>query len=199
MKSKEKFKEERTVVIIKPDGVKRGLIGEIVKRMEQRGLKIIALKMLQADRKFIDRHVPKDKEWLINVGEKSLSDYATYKLDPKKFIGTNDPGKIGRKVRQWIFDYWMSGPIVALVIEGIHAIDMARKIVGHTIPSRAEMGTIRGDFSVDSAILGNLGKRAIHNIIHASGNSIEAKNELELWFTKKEINSYRRAEEDTMF
>jgi nucleoside-diphosphate kinase len=194
-----KTKGERTVLIVKPDGVKRGLVGEIIKRVEQRGLKVIALKMIQANKKLIEEHLPKSVEWLRLIGQKSLSDYANYNLDAKKFIGTDNPEKVGRMVRNWLFDYWTSGPVVVMVIEGIHSIDMVRKIVGNTLPSKAEMGTIRGDYSVDSAILGNLGKRAIHNLVHASGNPSEAKNEMKIWFSKKEINSYRRAEEDTMF
>lgn len=191
--------EERTVIIVKPDGVKRGLIGEIVKRIEQRGLKVIGLRMVQADKKLIDSHLPKDKEWIENVGRKSLEDYARHNLDPKKYAGTADPKEIGKKVRNWLFEYWLSGPVVALAVQGIHAIDMVRKIVGNTLPSKADMGTIRGDYSVDTAILGNLEKRAIHNIVHASGNPEEAKKELKLWFSAKEIHAYKRAEEDIMF
>ncbi|MDE2144553.1 MAG: nucleoside-diphosphate kinase [Patescibacteria group bacterium] len=194
-----KLKEERTVLIVKPDGVKRGLIGEIVHRVEQRGLKVIGVKMVQADKKIIDEHLPKSQEWLASVGNKSLEDYVKNKMDPEKYVGTTDPVKIGKTIRGWLFDYWTSGPVVAVAIEGIHAIEMVRKIVGHTLPAKAEMGTIRGDFSVDSAILGNLEKRSIHNIVHASGNPQEAKNELNLWFSKKEIHSYTRAEEDIMF
>ncbi len=194
-----KLKEERTVLIVKPDGVKRGLIGEIVHRVEQRGLKVIGVKMVQADKKIIDEHLPKSQEWLASVGNKSLEDYVKNKMDPEKYVGTTDPIKIGKTIRGWLFDYWTSGPVVAVAIEGIHAIEMVRKIVGHTLPAKAEMGTIRGDFSVDSAILGNLEKRSIHNIVHASGNPQEAKNELNLWFSKKEIHSYTRAEEDIMF
>lgn len=194
-----KIKEERTVLIVKPDGVKRGLVGEIIRRAEQRGLKIIGVKMIQADKKIIDQHLPKSQEWLTAVGNKSLEDYVKNGLDPKKYVGTTDPVKIGKMIREWLFEYWTSGPVVAVAIEGVHAIDMVRKIVGHTLPAKAEMGTIRGDFSVDSAILGNLEKRSIHNIVHASGNPQEAKNELNLWFSKKEIHTYTRAEEDIMF
>ncbi len=194
-----KIKEERTVLIVKPDGVKRGLVGEIIRRVEQRGLKVIGVKMVQADKKTIDQHLPKSQEWLTAVGNKSLEDYVKNKLDPEKYAGTTDPVKIGKMVREWLFEYWTSGPVVAVAIEGVHAIEMVRKIVGHTLPAKAEMGTIRGDFSVDSAILGNMEKRSVHNIVHASGNPQEAKNEINLWFSKKEIHDYSRAEEDIMF
>ena len=192
-------KEEKTVVIVKPDGVKRGLVGEVAHRIEQRGLKVIGIKMLWPDKTLVDRHLPKSKEWLVNLGKKSLEDYGKYNLNPVKYVHTKNPFKIGKLVRSWLFEYWTSGPVVALAVEGIHAIDMVRKIVGHTLPAKAEMGTIRGDYSVDSAILGNLEKRAIHNLVHASGNREEAKNELKEWFKPGELYSYKRAEEDVMF
>jgi len=93
----------------------------------------------------------------------------------------------------------VSGPLVKMVDGGVHAIEMVRKLVGPTIPAFAEMGTVRGDFSVDSPALANLEKRAIRNLIHASGNSVEAGNEIKLWFTPKDIHDYKRAEEDIMF
>ncbi len=192
-------KEERTVIIVKPDGVKRGLIGEILQRIEQRGLKVIGVKMLQPDHGLVNKHLPKTKEWLIGMGTKSLDDYKKYNLNPKKIMGTTDPLKIGVKLKEWLFGYWISGPVVAVAVEGVHAIDMVRKIVGNTLPAKAEMGTVRGDYSVDSAILGNLEKRAVHNIVHASGNPEEAENEIKVWFKPGEIHNYKRAEEDTMF
>ena len=139
-----KLQEERTFVLVKPDGVKRGLIGEIVHRFEQRGLKIIAM-------------------------------------------------------QEWLFEFLTSGPIVKMVVEGVHAVDMVRKICGNTLPNLADMGTLRGDYSVDSPALANAGKRAVHNIVHASENPAEAENEIKHWFKKDEIHSYKRAEEDIMF
>jgi nucleoside-diphosphate kinase len=102
-------------------------------------------------------------------------------------------------VREWLLDFMTSGPVVKIAVQGVHAPAMVRKIVGSTMPSAAEMGTIRGDFSVDSAAAANRGKRAVHNLIHASGNPQEAKFELGLWFNKKELFLYSRAEEDIMF
>lgn len=192
-------KEETTVVFVKPDGVKRGLIGEIIGRFEKRGLKIIALKMITITRQQADHHYPKDKEFLTIVGEKTLHDHKEYHIDVTNVFGTDNPFNIGKQLRVWMIDFLTSGPLVALAVQGIHAIPMVRKIVGNTLPSRAEMGTIRGDFSVDSAILGNMQKRAIHNLVHASGNTTEAEHELKLWFTPKELHFYKRAEEDIMF
>jgi len=192
-------KQEKTVILIKPDGIKRGLIGEIISRFEKRGLKIIAIQMIQPTKKQIDGHYPKDKNYIKILGMKSLETYAKFGWDPIKEMGTDDPVKIGAEVRKWLLDFMVSGPVVKMIVEGIHAIEMVRKIVGKTIPAFSEMGTIRGDFSVDSADLANKAKRAVHNLIHASGNEKEAKHELEFWFAPEEIFDYKRAEEDIMF
>lgn len=187
------------MVLIKPDGVKRGLIGEIIDRIEQRGLKIIALKMFQATPEQIDDHYPKNPEWIHRLGEKSLGTYAKYGLDPIKELGTDNADEIGKLVRAWLLDFMTSGPLVKMVVQGVHAVDMVRKLCGNTLPNLAEMGTIRGDYSVDSAALANAGKRAVHNIVHASETPEEANHELDYWFSPEEIHEYKRAEEDIMF
>lgn len=190
---------ERTCVLVKPDGVKRGLAGEIIRRIEQRGLKLIACKMFTPDREKARGHYPGTDEWMRGMGVKTLETYEKYGKDAKQEIGTADPLEIGRMVAEWNTDFLSSGPIVAMVWEGIHAIDMVRKIVGHTVPMKAEMGTVRGDFSVDSPILANAGMRAIHNLVHASGDPPEAAREITYWFAPAEIHAYKRAEEDVMF
>ena len=191
--------EEKTVVLIKPDGVKRGLIGEVIKRIEMRGLKVIAIKMILASREHAHSHYPNTETWLRGIGEKTLENYQKYGKDAKKEVGTDNPIEIGKQVAQWNVDFLTSGPMVAIVAQGIHAIDMVRKIVGKTIPAFADMGTIRGDFSVDSPTLANIQKRSIHNVVHASGDPDEAAHELTHWFTDEEIHAYKRAEEDIMF
>lgn len=191
--------EEKTVVLVKPDGVKRGLIGEIIKRIEMRGLKVIALKMILASREHAHSHYPNTESWLRGMGEKTLENYRQYGKDPIEEIGADDSLEIGKMVAKWNVDFLTSGPMVAIVVQGIHAVDMVRKIVGKTVPAVAEMGTIRGDFSVDSPTLANVGKRALHNVVHASGDQSEAAHELEHWFGKEEIHEYKRAEEDIMF
>lgn len=193
------IKEEKTLVLVKPDGVKRGLIGEIIKRIERRGLKVIALKMVQVGREHLEGHFPKSEEWVERLGHKTLKTYAEYGIDAVQAQGTADPKEIGRKVKESLFEYMQSGPIVALVVQGIHAIDMIRKLAGNTLPVFAEMGTIRGDYSVDSPAVANVEGRAIHNIMHASENKEEAANEIGLWFKPEELHSYKRAEEDIMF
>ncbi len=192
-------KEEKTIVIIKPDGVKRGLVGEIISRIEKRGLKIISLEMIQANKQQVEDHYPKDPAWIKRLGEKTLSSYKSFGMDPIQELGMDDPDKIGKDVRSWLIDYMTSGPMVKMAIKGIHAIDMVRKLVGKSIPSQAEMGTIRGDFSVDDATAANKDKRAIHNLIHASENTQEANHEMEYWFAPEDIFDYKRAEEDIMF
>ena len=192
-------KEERTVVLVKPDGVKRGLVGEIVSRFEARGLKIIALEMFSATKEQIDGHYPKDEKWIARIGEKTLANYAQYNLNAKTELGTDNPSEIGKMVRSWLIDYMTSGPLVKMIVKGIHTVDMVRKIAGNTMPGVAEMGTIRGDFSVDDASAANRDKRAIHNIVHASETPEEAEHEIQFWFAPEEIHDYKRAEEDIMF
>ncbi len=192
-------KLEKTFILIKPDGVKRGLVGEIIQRIEQRGLKVIALNMIQATREQIDGHYPKDEVWIKRLGEKTMDTFNKYGYSAKEEIGTEDLLEMGKIIRGWLLDFLASGPVVKMVIQGIHAVDMIRKLVGKTIPAMAEMGTIRGDFSVDSPILANLGKRSVHNLIHASETPEEAAHEIEFWFAPEEIYEYKRAEEDIMF
>ena len=192
-------KEEKTVVIVKPDGVKRGLVGEIISRIEKRGLKIISLEMFQATREQIGEHYPNDEKWLRKIGDKTLENYQQYGVDAKNHLGTADTLAIGKMVREWLIDYMTSGPLVKMIVKGIHAIDMIRKIAGHTLPNKAEMGTIRGDFSVDDAIAANGDKRAIHNVVHASGSPEESAHEVAFWFAAEDIFDYKRAEEDIMF
>jgi len=193
------IKQEKTVVLIKPDGVKRGLIGEVITRAEKRGLKIVSLEMFQATKDQIDNHYPKDEKWIKRIGEKTLNNYKKYGFNAQEELGTEDPLKIGKMVRSWLVDFMVSGPMVKMIVQGIHAIDMVRKIVGGSMPSQADMGTIRGDFSVDDATAANKDKRAIHNIIHASETQEEAKHELDFWFAAEDIFEYKRAEEDIMF
>jgi len=192
-------KEERTLLIVKPDGVKRGLTGDIISRIEQRGLKIIALEMIHATKEQVHDHYPKDPAWIKRLGEKSINTYKEHGMDPKEELGTDDPAKIGEFVRAWLLDFLTSGPIVKMVIKGIRAVAMVRKIAGPTMPTAAEMGTIRGDFSVDDAAAANRGKRAVHNIVHASETPEEAEHEIDFWFAADDIHDYKRAEEDIMF
>ena len=186
---------EKTVVLVKPDGVKRGLCGEIISRFEKVGLKIVAMKMVWVDEEIVRRHYPTTREeWVKKVGEKALEAYKNYGLDPNEKLGTMNPKEIGLKVCQWLVDYLVSGPTVALLLEGNRAIGVVRKMVGATNNAEALPGTIRGDFSIDSTDMANMQNRSIRTIVHASGNPEEAKFEEELWFHKKEIHAYKRVD-----
>ncbi len=185
-------KEEKTFLMIKPDGVRKGLIGEIIKRLEQRDLKIVALEMFNPTKEEIDNHYPKDEKWISRLGDKTLATYEKYGYNPTKELGTNDNGKIGKMVRGWLVDFMASAPLVRMVIQGVHAVSMVRKIVGPTMPSDADMGTIRGDFSVDSAAIANAEKRAVSNLVHASETVEEAQHEIKFWFGDNSTLNYKR-------
>ena len=190
------LEKERTFLMMKPDGVVRGLTGEVLKRIDRVGLKIVALKMFWATREQIDEHYPKDDGWLKRIGQKTKVNYDRYGLDINT-LGTDDDKKIGLMVRGWLLDYLTSAPMIKMIIEGPHSVDLVRKMAGNTIPSQAEMGTIRGDFSVDSAAFANRDQRAIFNIIHASETPDEANHEIKFWFGPEEIFEYEKVEEST--
>ena len=190
---------ERTFVMVKPDGVMRGLIGEVIKRFEQRGLKIIALKLMQASREHIDNFYPKDPEWIERLGHKGLKTFSEYNIDCVKEMGTDDPKKIGANVRGTLVDFMIMGPVVPMIIEGIHAVSVVRKLVGATLPVFAEPGTIRGDYSHDAPTAANMESRGIFNIVHASETAEEAAHEVQHWFLPEEIHDYDRADHVIMF
>ncbi len=186
-------KEEKTFILIKPDGVRKGLIGEIIQRFEQRDLKVVALEMFSASRKEMDSHYPHDEKWVRRLGEKTMATYAKYGHDVKKDFGTSDLMRVGKTVRGWLLDFMSSAPLVKMVVQGVHAVDMVRKIVGPTMPYLAEMGTIRGDFSNDSPLNANVERRSVYNLVHASETPEEAKHEIAHWFGKNSpIYKYKR-------
>jgi nucleoside-diphosphate kinase len=155
-------------------------------------LKVVALEMFQPTKSQIDNHYPKTDAWISRLGEKTTNTYEKYGYDLIKDFGTKDTLKIGKAVRAWLIDFMVSAPLVRMVIQGVHAVDMVRKIVGPTIPALAEMGTIRGDFSVDSPALANKEKRAVANLTHASETPEEALHEIKFWFGNSPIYSYKR-------
>tara|TARA_B100001971_G_scaffold212022_1_gene241047 strand:+ start:1311 stop:1919 length:609 start_codon:yes stop_codon:yes gene_type:complete len=193
-------REEITFLMAKPDAVQRGLTGEIIRRIEQVGLKIVGLRMFSPTNKQIDDHYPKDEAWITRLGEKTLATYAKYGYDANKELGTDKAEKIGPMVRSWLLKFMDSGPVVVMVIKGVHAVEMTRKIAGSTMPSDSELGTIRGDFSVDSAAAANRDKRAVYNLVHASETQDEAEHEIEHWFGKGEqVFDYERSDEMVMY
>lgn len=192
-------KQERVFVMIKPDGVAKGLIGEVLRRVEQRGLKVVALKMFKPSHDQINDHYPKDEAWISRLGEKTLGTYEKYGKDPIKELGTADKLEIGKLVRGWLIDFMTSYPLVKAVIQGPHAIDVVRKLAGDTLPFKAPIGTIRGDFSADSPAIANAEKRAVMNIVHVSETPQEAEHEIKHWFTPEEIFEYKRAGDELSF
>ena len=188
----DKIKYERTFAMIKPDGVMRGAVGDVIHRFEKVGLKIVAIKMLTPTAEMVRKHYPmSDEAWIERLGEKCISGFDSLECSVLDVLGTDDKKKLGKNVTESLVEYMTSGPVVAMVIEGIQAIDMVRKLCGHTLPFKADVGTIRGDYSVDSPAVANAEQRSIHNIIHASENAGEAQNEIELWFPGEKISSYK--------
>ena len=182
---------ERTLVILKPDAVKRNLMGEIITRFEKVGLKLVAVKLLTAHKDLVEKHYPAAREELwVGIGNKTLDNYKDLDMDPMESMGTRDALEIGKMVRVWLMDYLMEGPVLAMVLEAPHAVELVRKLCGHTLPLLAAPGTIRGDYAYDSSYLANSNKRPIKNLMHASGTKEEAQYEIPLWFTSKEIHSY---------
>ncbi|MDA1316579.1 MAG: nucleoside-diphosphate kinase [bacterium] len=191
--------KEQTLVIFKPDSVARGLVGEITTRFEKVGLKMVAAKMMMVSRELADKHYPASREAFINgMGGKTLENYQEMGIDPVKEVGSADPHEIGLKIREWLVDMIIAGPVLAVVLEGPHAVELVRKMVGHTLPIKSAPGTIRGDYSFDSSALANEGRRPIKNLLHASGELEEAKYEVNLWFTSQEIMTYELSSEQIM-
>lgn len=177
---------ERTLILVKHDGVLKGLVGEILKRFEQTGLKIIGLKMVKADDHTASNHYVVTDEWANALAEKTKKSYAEKGIAMKE-----TPKQIADRVQKMNKIFLLEGPVVAFVLEGPHAVDLGRKIVGSTEPRQALPGTIRGDFSLDSYALSDNKQRSVRNLVHASGTKIEADREITLWFTQQELHSYK--------
>jgi len=194
------IKHQRTFCMIKPDGVMRGLVGEIVCRIEKAGLKIVAMKMLIPNEKLVRDHYPSsDEAWVARLGTKAKSSLDNLPMTAKEVYGTDDEKELGQNALAGLIKYMQTGPVVAMVVEGMQAIDMIRKLAGTTLPFKAEMGTIRGDFSVDSPVVANVEGRAIHNLFHASENPKEAEHEIQLWFGGETICNYSLGNDDIMY
>ena len=179
-----------TVVLIKPDGVRKGIVGDILRRFERVGLKFSAVKMIWVDKTFVGKHYKDDKKYHQTVGSKALQNYKKYGLDPNESLGTQDPIKIGEMVRGWNMEFLSSGPVFAILLTGPGVVEIVRKIIGHTFPAEAFPGTIRGDFGLDSAYDSNVQGRTTQNLVHASGSKEEAEFERKLWFKEDEIYQY---------
>ncbi len=188
-------KTERTLAIVKPDGVQRSLIGEIVKRYERAGLKLVGLKMLVPTVAHIEQHYTLDPEWRRVTGEKTIKGYESKGLTPP----SRDPLEITAKILAGLKKYLSSGPVVAMVWQGAHAVKIVRKITGGTEPLTSDVGTIRGDFVLDSYQMSDTDGRAVRNLVHASGSVAEAEMEIPHWFKKEELTNYRLVGEQILY
>ena len=184
---------QRTLVFIKPDGVKRGLVGEIIHRFERAGLKIVGMKMMWLPKEFAEEHYRDTPEFREKIKRKIKESYEMYGLTPPENLD-----EAASKLIDDLREYVTSGPIVAMVLEGPRAIYIVRKLVGATSPEEAAPGTIRGDFSIDNYPFANIELRSIRNVIHAS-DAENAEREIKLFFKEDELYDYKRADEHIMF
>jgi len=187
--------KERTLVIIKPDGIQRSLAGEIIGRFERIGLKLLGIKLVVPTLDHIEKHYTLDPEWRRITGEKTIESYKKKGLTPP----SEDPLEITEKILAGLKKYMTSGPVVAMVWQGAHAVKIVRKLVGGTEPLTSDVGTIRGDFVLDSYQMSDGDNRSVRNLIHASGSTEEADMEIDFWFKKEEIIDYRLIQEQIIY
>ena len=161
-------KQEQTLVIIKPDGVQRSLIGEVIMRLERTGLKLVAMNMVIPSKRQALAHYSIDPEWAIKTGTKSIAAYKAKGQTPP----TEDPIELAEGVRKRIVDFLASGPVIPMIWQGMGAVEIVRKIIGGTEPLSSTPGTIRGDFSSSQQM----------NLVHASDGPEAAKREIDIFF-----------------
>jgi nucleoside-diphosphate kinase len=185
---------EKSLVLLKPDAVQRGIVGEIITRFERSGLKIVGLKMVYASEELAGTHYPDDEAYLSTMGKKTLAAYEKKGID----LGRT-PLEHGKIVRKQLMDFLSSSPIVAIVIEGANAVAQVRKLVGPTAPADAPAGTIRGDYSFETYEMADTLDRPLKNLIHASGAPDEAEREIGIWFTPEEVHAWKKLEDDLFY
>lgn len=185
---------ERTFVIIKPDGVQRSLVGEIIKRFERVGLKIVGMKFGMLDSKKIWEHYNKDEAWFLKKGAKIAEDRKNNNLSVDKA-----DIEYGKDIIRALEKFMTCGPVVSLVLQGNQSVAVVKKIVGETEPKTSDVGTIRGDLTLDSYEMAAVDDRAVRNLIHCSDSVDEAKREIALWFTDTDLVSYRLIPEAVLY
>ncbi len=179
---------EKTLIIFKPDAVQRALVGEILSRFEKVGLKVVAMKMLIPNEAMLVQHYP---DALVPiVGNKTKKDWDSYGIEY-----TESAEEIGRMIVDQTRAFMQSGPVIAAVLEGGHAAEVVRKLVGSTGPKDSAPGTIRGDYAHLSLGRASLAKKGAANLLHASGNAEEAATEIALWFKPEELYEYSTVHE----
>jgi nucleoside-diphosphate kinase len=189
-----KPQDERTLVIIKPDGIQRSLIGEIISRIERTGLKIVGFQFVVPTRDQLIEHYHKDDTWFIPKGERIIEDRKAHNLPIEK-----EAREYGRDIIELIVKFMTAGPVLALVVQGNESVAIIKKIVGATEPVSSDVGTIRGDLTIDSYNHSSLQNRAVRNLIHCSESPAEAERELAVWFTPEEIINYRLVQEQILY
>jgi nucleoside-diphosphate kinase len=186
--------QERTFVILKPDTVQRSLVGEVIKRFEQTGLKCTAMKMFVPDEERLVQHYNKSEEWFLKKGTNVVNDLMAQNLPI-----TKEPIEYGRDIIRTIVKYMTAGPVVAMVWEGNQAVNVVMKIVGTTEPSTSDVGTIRGDYTIDSYGHASFENRAVRNLVHCSDAVSEAEREIAIWFKEDDVMQYTTAQERIMY
>jgi nucleoside-diphosphate kinase len=178
--------DEKTLVILKPDAVARGVMGEILSRFEKVGLKVVAMKMLFASKEQLEEHYFKEDDWLIEKGKSIIKN--------KGYAEDYDPKTAGKEIVDGLVSDMRLLPVLAMVLEGHNVVNVIRKMAGPTNVEEAMPGTIRGDYSHDTYGLANVSDRPIITVIHASGNVEEAKNEINIWFKPEEVHTYDKVD-----
>lgn len=187
-------KKERTLVILKPDAIQRSLVGEILSRFERTGLKFVAFKFFVPDAEKTWAHYGKDDEWFLKKGTRTVENRKKSDLPIEK-----EAIDYGKDIIQGCVDLFTCGPVFAAVIEGNQSVAIVKKLVGDTDPTVSDVGTIRGDFTIDSIALANVDARAVRNLVHCSDSVEEAEREIKLWFDGKEIIKYRLIQEEILY
>lgn len=186
--------QEQSLVLLKTDAVQRSLVGEIIKRFEQKGLKIAGMKMVWPTESQLQEHYNKDDEWFERKGKGVVEDLKSQGREI-----TKEPIEYGRDIIRTIVRYMTESPVVALVLEGNQAVAVVTRTVGSTEPATADIGTIRGDYTVDSFAHATLEDRAVKNLIHQSESVEEAEREIKIWFNEGELHEYVTAQERIMY
>lgn len=185
---------ERTLVIIKPDGVQRALVGDIIHRIERTGLKIVAMKMMMASEDALWKHYDKDDTWFSEKGAIVVSNREAQGMPIEK-----EAIEYGKDILRANIEFMTASPVIPFVIQGNQAVGIVKKIVGSTEPLSSDIGTIRGDLTVDTYELANSSSRAVRNLVHCSDQVSEAEREIPLWFDESELISYRLANERILY
>ncbi|MCX6783706.1 MAG: nucleoside-diphosphate kinase [candidate division WWE3 bacterium] len=185
---------ERTFIAIKSESIQRGLIGDFVTRFERRGMKLVACKMVVPTRELMESHYKKTDEWFLKVGTNK-----TKYLQEHGVNVAESPIDIGKGVQQALVNSFIGKPVLAMIWEGANAVALGRKTVGSTDPMSADIGSIRGDFTIESQGLAESSDRAIRTLIHASGSVDEGKDEIAMWFTPAEIIDYPLVLEEVLY